>query len=416
MLELTSPRKSKINLSDYPLQQDVDSRILFSEATIFDLEVLEAILFSPLKILVKKLAHSLNSSEEELKPILQKLSSVGLIQVQNGILTVDKERRKYFEFQIARFEDHFRPNLEFLHGLLKQVPIHILPSWYAISRTSNNIIESILEKTLLSPHTYQRSLEELHTLDPIYGAIVDDLFSSLSLQIPTSQILTKYSLTQRTFEEILLQLEFRFICFATYRKVEGHWQEWVVPFFEWQQHLSFLKETEAPSVNIDHASEEFAFIKEMETFLKQKEGREKVVQKTLFLKLAEMRGGQLTVLENAKEWLKLSLEQRALSLYRNPDPFYLERNVREAEKVVKRVLHGNWVFFDDVLKGTKVWLREDQKLWQQWKISIYNEEERDFLKAVVFDWLFECGMVKVGTYQGRDCFAVTPFGQNFFEE
>lgn len=44
----------------------------------------------------------------------------------------------------------------------------------------------------------------------------------------------------------------------------------------------------------------------------------------------------------------------------------------------------------------------------------YTEEEKEILKSTIFDWLFEIGVTAVGTYEGEDCFCVTPFGQSLF--
>jgi hypothetical protein len=417
MIELTTSRKNKINFSDYPVQQDVECRVLLAESSVFDLEVLEAILFSPLKILIKKLAQSLESQERDLHPILQKLSAIGLIQLQNGLIQVDKERRKYFEFQIGRFGEDFKPNIDFLQGLLKLVPIQVLPSWYAIPRTANSIFESIVEKMLANPQVYERVLDELHVLDPICSGLVGDLLAAPSLQLLASEVRAKYGLSQEKFQELMIQLEFRFLCFTAYRKEQGKWQEWVVPLYEWQRHLLFLRKTEPPvldAARVAHPTDEFSVLKKMEDSLIQMpfllEGADgQILEKLVWLRLAEYRDGKAWATEGSKEWLRLSLEQRAILLYRNPSLFGSERNVREGEKIIKRVLHGKWVLFEDLLRGAQIGM-------SGWMIPKYTEAEIRFLKALVFDWLFSCNMVRLGTYEKRTCLAVTPFGQNFFEE
>ena len=97
--------------------------------------------------------------------------------------------------------------------------------------------------------------------------------------------------------------------------------------------------------------------------------------------------------------------------------------MREAEKSIKRVLHGGWVYFDDFLKGVLVPLNEQsvvmlKRTGKHWKytLPIYGDEEKAILKATIFEWLYEMGMVMTGTCQGKDCFAVTHFGRFFFDE
>ena len=151
------------------------------------------------------------------------------------------------------------------------------------------------------------------------------------------------------------------------------------------------------------------------------------------LKFTELRQEKLHFLQVAEEWLKMSLEERALYLYRYPlnkllnpnipDFIASDRNIREAEKSIKRVLRKEWVFFDDFVKGVLVALSEEsvimlKKSGKQWKYTLpsYSESEKSLLKAVIFEWLFEMGMTIPGICQGRDCFLVTPFGKFFFDE
>lgn len=479
MLELSSIRKNKVNLADYNFRLDIETRMMLSDFSLFDLEVIEEILFNPLKISIKKLARTLDCPEIKLEPILQKLSIVGLVHFQDDTLLVDKERRKYFEFQISRFEEKFVPNMEFLQGLLKQVPIHILPSWYAIPRSSNNIFESIIEKYLFSPQIYQRYLMELNFSDPIISSIIQDVFSSPEFRISSSDLIAKYNLARTDFEQIMLQLEFHFVCFVTYSREDDHWHEWVAPIHEWREYLLFLQKTEAPVIQdtksiIRCRENDFAFVEDMGAILRlaqkkpfsisrqnngslslasvrllaphcnlQIDAPEKIefaldyltriVDKLVLIKLAEAVNGKLTPLESADEWLEMNLESRAINLYRHPlnqlednalaPLLCTEKNLREAEKSIKRVLHGGWVLFNDFLAGAVVSFNEDstvvlKKNGKHWKYALpqYNDEEKKLIKAAVLDFLFECGIVAIGKLRGQDCLAVTSFGQYFLEE
>jgi hypothetical protein len=474
MLELSAVRKNKINLSDYNFQQDIESRILLSDFSTFDLEVLEEILFSPLKISIKKLCRSIGCEENQLAPILQKLSLAGLVDIQEDSLLVDKDRRKYFEFQITRLEEGFLPNMEFLQGLLKQVPIHILPTWYAIPRSSNNIFESIVEKYLLTPQIYQRYLMELNFPDPILAGIMQDVLSSPDLRISSSDLIAKYNLARSDFEQIMLQLEFHFVCFVTYTPEEDYWHESVTPFHEWREYLLFLHETESPIIQeqvgiFRHRESDFAFVEDMGILLaaamKKPLGLDrngslpirqvaplchipidspeeiqfaeqylkKVADKLLLVRLAEKNDNRLSILDAGRDFLDLSLENRALFLYRHPanrltnetlpPALCSERNEKEAEKSIRRILHGGWVLFDDFIRGAIVSFSEESTVvlkrnGKHWKYSLpqYTDEEKSLIKSCLFDFLFECGMTATGTFEGRDCFAATPFGQFFFEE
>jgi DNA-binding Lrp family transcriptional regulator len=436
MLELSPARKNKVNLNDYNFQQDIENRILMSDFTTFDVKALEEILYSSLKISVRKLAKTLECDESTLLQTLKKLSKTGLLTVADDTILVDKEMRKYFEFEITRFEPDFRPDMEFLQGILRKVSIHLLPVWYSVPRTSNNIFESLIEKYLLTPQLYQRYLMELQFGHPTVNAIIHDIFTAPDFKISSSDLISKYNLNRKDFEEILLLLEFNFVGALCYEKEEDHWHEFVTPIQEWREYLQFLKLTEVPivqePVNRNYESD-FPFIEEMSDLL-HKSLRGPVVSNTphalklCMIKVAEERDGKLYPTQEALPWLEMTIEERALSLYRHPHNYLLSRGnadryVREAEKSIKRVLHGSWVFFDDFLKSVLVPLSEKsvislKKTGKQWRYTLptYTKEEEALIKATIFEWLHETGVVVTGTCQGRDCFAVTPFGRFFFQE
>jgi hypothetical protein len=453
MLEVTSVRKLKINLSDYDSEQDISNRTLMSHFSDFDIQVLGEILFSSLKISLKKLARSLDCSEEKLLPILQGFHQVGLLSLSDDNILVNKEIRKSFEFEITRFDPHFKPDMEFLQKLLRKVPIHHLPTWHAIPRTSNNIFESIVEKYLLSPHIFHRYLNELHFNNPKIALIIADLFASPLFKLTSSDVISKYNLSRREFEEILLLLEFSFVCCLVYEKEDDHWIEYIAPFYEWHQYLLFVKETEAKPIKgtaLRKYPKDFSFIEDMTAVLeaakkgpislKSLEGKPfvkdyfpRLISKLCMTKLAEVVDENLRLLEGAKSWLNMSLENKALYLYRHPFNKLIhptlpptltnERHVREAEKTVKRAPQGESVFLDEFLKGALVPLSENsvvmlKKTGKQWKYTLpsYSEEEITLLKTVLLEWLFETGMTIPETCQGRECFSMTSFGTFFFDE
>jgi hypothetical protein len=439
MLELSPARKNKVNLADYNCQQDIENRMLMSDFTALDILVLEEILYSPLKISLKKLTRSAGCTEDELLSSLKKLSTTGLVSVHEDSIHVDKEKRKYFEFEINRFDPQFKPDMEFLQGLLRKVPIHILPTWYSIPRTSNNIFESILEKYLLTPHIFQRYLMELNLGDPTLNSIIQDVFSAPDFKVSSSDLISKYNLKRRDFEEMILILEFNFACCLCYEKEEDHWLEYVSPFHEWHEYLRFFRSTEPPIISSTEPIQriedsDFSFLEKMSSLLMKAKKkwlaveRSPVVEKLCLTKLAEYEDGKIRALETGDGWLDLSLENRALHLYRHPHNRILslqvgERYVREAEKSIKRVLHGDWIYFDDFLKSVLVPLNEHsvvmlKRFGKHWKytLPVYGDEEKAILKATIFEWLYELGMVKIGTCRGRDCFAVTHFGRFFFND
>ena len=458
MLELSATRKNKVNLSDYNCQQDIENRSLLADLSFFDHEVLQEIFFSPIKFSLKKLARSLGCEDSDLSPILAKLSRSGLLSIQDDTILVDKEMRKYFEFHMKRFDADFKPDMEYLQGILRKVPIHLLPSWYAIPRTSNNIFESIVDKYLLTPQFFHRYLSELNFTNPIATCVMQDVFADPDCRIASSDIITKYNLNRREFEEILLMLEFSFVCCVTYTKGVDLWIEWVTPFHEWHEYLKFFKTTDIASIPEGKKIErkrknDFAFVEDLSSLLKtaQKgtlpclediastlslplEYASLLMKKLELIQCIEQKGNkQFRLLEAANDFLKLNLEKRALYLYRHPlnrivnkdlpSELATEKYIREAEKSIRRVLKKQWVFFDDFMKGTIVCLNDLngvslKRVGKIWKYTLptYTDKEFLFIKMTIFEWLFEVGMVAPGISEGRDCFTATPFGRFFFEE
>ncbi|MBS0650340.1 MAG: hypothetical protein JSR93_04175 [Verrucomicrobia bacterium] len=476
MHDVSLQKKNKITLEDYDFRQDIENRLLMGQFTSVDLEVLEEILYSSITIPIRKLAKNLSLEEEELLPILQKLSKSGLFAYDDETITVDKELRKYFETQIMKFDPDFKPGMEYLQSLLRKVPIHVLPIWYSIPRTSNNIFESLVEKYLLTPQIFQRYLLDLNFPNPTLNAIIKDVYSAPDFSVFAKDLVDKYSLSKEQFEEYLLYLEFNFVCCLGYRKVDDDWKEIVTPFHEWHEYLMFLRTTEAPSITtpekIQRARpQDFSFIQDISAVLKMAKKQpiplapgknglialqpaqfstlasklegfkendpdlpsyiDRLISKLRILKLADIVDDRLYALEAANDWLDMRPENRAIFLYRHPlnrldnpkisSQLCTDRNIKEAEKSIQRVLNSGWVYLDDFIRGTIVPLGEDslvmlKRQGKTWKYCLpsYSEEEASLIRSVIYDWLFEIGVTAIGLYEGKECFMVTPFGQSLF--
>ncbi len=462
MLEMSTFRKNKIVLSDYDYLKDIENRHLMSQFSPLDLEVLEEILYSSLTLSLKNLAKSLSVDKQQLLDILRKLETSGLLTISDDLILVDKEMRKYYEFQISKFDENFKPGVEFFLSLLRKVPIQVLPSWYSIPRTSNNIFDSLIEKYFLTPQIFHRYLMELNFADPVYNMIIEDVFNAPTLEVPSKQLLEKYQLQRRQFDEIILHLEFSFVCCLSYKKIDGSLQEIVSPFYEWREYQLFLKKVCPPSISdekkiLKKYASDFGFIEILSFFLmeakkeslllkKAKPGRltlakpvdhiseeetHEALTKLIQLKLGDLVSGRFYALDAAHDWLDMKLDSRALHIFRHPlyrfekegfsADLLSERCLREAEKSITRIADAGWIFFDDFIQGVICYFNDNQavmlkRIGKSWKYvtPCYSEEEKLFLKTVIFDYLFEVGIIAVGTYQGKDCFCVTALGQKIF--
>lgn len=446
MLELTTVRKHKVTLADYDFKKDIENRLILSNITHHEHAVLEELMFSPIRTTVRKIAKSIDLQEDTVLSILQKLGKTGLLAFEEDAVVVDKEMRKYFETEVEKFDDDFHAGMEFLQHLLKKVPIHVLPHWYALPRTSNNIFDSIVEKYLLTPQIYQRYLMDLSFSDPVISAIAQDVLKSPSYEVSAEEIQQKYKLSPEKFQESMLLLEFHFVCTLGYRKKGDRWHQVVTLFQEWKEHLSFLKETQPPSIPetqkvtrfrptdfafvddltavLVHAKKQPAFLKQKNVAIKfssplpDEEYLKRLLLKIENVHLANLQNGDLILTEAGNEWLDLRSENRALYLYRIPAN---EKMIREIEKSIIRIVNSGWVLLEDFLKslcvpiceGQSITLKKTGKIWKYQRPN-YSPEDLKTIEKVIFEHLFETGLIVLGSYQDEPCISVTPLGQSLF--
>lgn len=456
MLEISLIKKNKICLEDYNYKQDIENRLLISQLSACDLELLQEILYSPLKIAFQDLSNALNYEEKKLIFSLKKFIKSGLLSLNGSIIIVDKEKRKYFATRIIAFEPDFKPGMEFLQGLLKKVPIHTLPVWYNISRTSDRIFDSIVEKYLLTPQIFQRYLSALQFPDPIMEEILKDLLEAPEHLLYATDLMVKYSLSLEQFQTIVLLLEFHFVCCLTYKKIDSKWTEVLTFFQEWKDYLLFLRKTEPPTLCatsvIKESTRDFCFLEDI-TFLISLAKKqpffykdiiklanclhlnpvnkshikyiERLLKKIELLNLASIKNKSLSLLDKANEWFGLTNPQKSLLLYRHsyaPEMIgsFNERILRDIKKSVLRVANSEWVLFDDFLKGMTTTLSEEssiilKKQGRNWKYTLpfYNSRELILIEAIILEWLFELGIVELGIYRNDRCFRVTEYGKDF---
>lgn len=433
---MTTWIKNKIQLSDYDYKKDIETRLLIADFSSFDLEVLEEILFSPLKTPIENLLKNFDADKSALIESLTKLEKTSLFTLTDEFITVDKEMRKHFEFQLLKFNNDFKPGMDFLQGLLKKAPIHVLPTWYAIPRSSNDIFASIVEKYLYTPTIFERHLAELTSGDPIIGNIIQDVYSSKDFKVSARQLQEKYDLGPKDFAEYTLLLEFNFACCLSYCKIGDKWEAMITPFYEWKKYLEFIKNTTPASIkNMKKDEPDFSFIQKMKVLLKQIERKpfplknDYIEKKIVLLQFADIKKDHLHISKEGKNWLLLTEKEQAIYIYRHPKNKLLSfdldktnRNLWEAEKSLSRVVDSGWVYLEDYLKGIMVTFNEKhgihlEKKGKHWCYTLpdYDETDKQLFASLVTERLMEVGMVKVAKHKNHDCFTVTPFGKSFFE-
>lgn len=435
-------RKNKITLSDYNYRQDIENRLFMAELSLLEVDVLGEIINGSLKTTVATIADNLHIKSKDLKPILEKLAKIRLFKIEGENILVDKELRKYYEAQIIKFDDDFHPDLEFLQGLLSKVPIHALPVWYAIPRNSDHIFNSIVEKFLLTPKIYERYLQDLTFENPILSAIVKEIFAAPDYKIRSRKLIEKFKLSREQFEEHMLFLEFSLVCCISYNKTQDLWEEVVTPFHEWRELQLFIKNTNPPIIkdvqNIQLTyQKEYGFLNELNTFLTTllkkaiplKDAPQKILETAILLKVAQIDKQRIIPTPLTAEWLEKALIDQAIFLYRKTlkrllnvhdlQNSFSEKDFREVEKSLRRLSHGGWVYYDDFLKGCLAAIGSNQPIQLQnkgkrWKYSIpvYHENELEFIKLIVCEYLVHAGMIDTGYHRDKLCLCLTTFGRH----
>lgn len=380
-------RKNNIVLSDYNHQRDIENRSLMADLSVFEVDVLREILHSSLKFSRAQLAESLNVSEKAIVPVLKKLTKTKLVTYNEETVIVDKDMRKYYESQILKFDDNFEPDMEFFQGLLSKVPIHALPSWYAIPCSSDRIFTAIVENYLLTPKIYERYLNGLRLNNDAMEGIMQDVFQAPELKVSGKALMKKYRLSRESFEEHMLHLEYNIVCCLGYSKEGDAWEEMVTPFHEWKCYLQFERENHPkPISNPTAIRKESVIIPDDETH---------------------------------------SAYRKIMTRFRNnleDSSDFTEKDIREVERSLKRVVKTGWIYFDEFMNGftapigtvNAVMLQNKGKRWK-YALPTYTDAERNFIKKVIFEGLAQAGIVDIGTHQNRACFCVTKTGRQLVD-
>ncbi len=363
-------RKNRIFLPDYDYRRDIENRLIMAELTSFEVEVLKEITNGPLQVSVGQIQESLGATDAQLLPLLRKFSKNKLLSLQNDqTILLEKERRKYFEIELQKFDANFEPGLAFLESLLNKVPREVLLGWYWIPRNSDRIFLGLVEKYMRSPKIYDRYIYALTFDKPVYKQIIHTVFTAPDFQVEMEELMGLYSLTREELAESILLLEFHLVCCSRYVKEGERWREVVTPFHEWREYLRFLRDS-APQPIIN--------------------------------------------LEN--------LTYQQMHRYDDMVDSFSHKLVCEIRRSLKRVIDRGWVYFEDFMRGfhspvgeTEPLLLKKGKRWR-YTVPCYSEKEVALIEATIFQRLFSAGIVITGTHNGRSCFSVTPFGRDYLED
>lgn len=473
MSELLQTKKKNLFLQDHDYQKDLYLRKELAQYSSTDLLVLEEILYSPLKISVKKLAKNVDLSLEEIESSLEKIATTSLFTESEQMLFVDKKVRKYLDIHILPYTEDFRPSIDYVISLLQLCPIEILPQWYSIPRSSNDIMQSIIEKYLLTPVFYERHLENIGSQHPLCKQILDFVFSSPTRSILKDDLFDYLGISEEKFEECLFYLELQFVLFSHYQ----HGKIFLKPLQEWEDYLQFhipLSAIEKDDDNLEvFRKNPFAAVEDMRALLLlfQKEPlavhrdtkeidqntlmyaarylefspddlceKEKIteylsnlIDLLLSLRLADIVDDKLYACAFANEFIDKTPKERAFFIYKHPlldaqffqkqGAKFTEKELREAERAILPAKDGGWFLLNGLLEKMRVHLRDEHMIYLKkegrryfYALPSYSDVEKSFVHTTLYHWLFFCGIVEKAGKNGSAYLRLTSFGHEIFEE
>ncbi len=440
-------RKIGVHLSDYTYLPDLERRLLISKLSPFEIEVLNEIIHNSLKFPVKELAELMDVSGQEILTVLEKLLPLSLFTFDGNTISVQKESRKYFETQLERFDEDFTPDIDYFQSLLRHVPIHLLPLWFSIPKSTDDIFGSIIENYFLTPELYTKYLRDLQFDNKYAAKIIKMLHKGPEYIVKVSDIIEKFSLTPESLEELIIVLEFNKICCLKYIRENDSYRRILVPFHEWHSYLLSMQSLSCkPISDPEHVnplySRCFGFAEDIDLIV-QKTGEagleivkikefcsinfHRIPEKMVQLGLVTVRDNHLIPSENMGDWKHKSIQDKAMALYFTTlNGFrkigaagdFNDRDIREIEKSLKAIIGKGWVYLNDFIDGMiapigkspPVMLQKKGRL-RNYALPKYDEKQISFIKSTLEKHLLESGMVNLGSHNDQICISVTPFGK-----
>lgn len=420
MFDQSQNLKTRINLSDYDYQKEIDNRLLLGSLNQDEMAILEEITFSPTSFSITTLVKNSGLNKEAVLSTLEKVKPSKLLVVEEEQITVNKDARKYFELHIEKFDEDFSPNLNFLSALIRRVPLDVLPMWYPIPRSSDNIFESLVEKFLLTPQMLIRYMGEVKLSSDLLKVILDALETDSNHFVSFKALEQEHNASKKDLYEASLTLEFLLLASHTFDTTGDEPVEGITFFNEWKDYLNF-KDNKKPACICDSDKvpslheDPFFFLNTLDAFLalcKQEtitlivdadeawslshdamtrvldhfdtfahETEEqmhyvrdiftKVVHAARTLKLISIEQSKLDLNEAYSEWQTFDIEEKALFLYRKLVASYdfselrgsacKERKVHEIEKSLIQIPEQGWILLSEFLSNLTLNLSEQSQ-------------------------------------------------------
>ncbi len=458
-----------IHCESYDLAADVDFALFLSKLQTADIEFLQELSFNTLQISLPVLATDLGMEIADLTEMLKKFEAIKLIAIEGDQILVNKERRREFENELVRFNEQSPPGIGFILYLLTKPPIQEVPYWYGISRTSDNLFQSISDKCLATPAIFNRHIQESRFFSENTATILDMVYGCPNYEVSQRELLQTLRISVEELAKELIILEFSFLACVCYKKSTSGFEPFVTPFTEIRTFLQHKNSSTPKSIPenewskiAQNQSDPFAFVEDS-THLIQLIDSKKIVLKeepktvddsllkqlresdpkwkplspeyfqNLFDRLSkfyfiEENQTGLYVTDTGREWATLRVQDRANHFVRNPllllpkklfpAALVSEKRIRDVQSAAKQLIGLGWVTYSDFIKSMSVPLLDPTVLTlihgaTHWKYQLpnYSPDELLFVEHVILGSLWESGIVMKGVYKMVPVLCLTPFGQ-----
>src|SRR3990167_3072103 len=415
----------KVELDDYDVAGDIRSRLVLSDLTKDEVTFIEELLYLPLKVsfdTLRSLCHAPCFDET-----MKKLQAEWLLYLHDGVVYIDKERRKYFEIQIERFVEDFTPSLSYLQDLLRLQELDTLLSWHHIPRTASNIFEALLAKHFSTPTHYERHLKEYFYQEGM-GSLYE-LLEDGGWDLPARNIAEMMGLGEVDLQKLLIQLEWNLIGISYFALEEDRYEQRFSFFEEYKKFTSTFQRHECRPKK-EAMEEDYAYVHELtkalESLSTENIGQEHLDRLALFGFIKEAPGGyRCTTI--GKEWLGLDIEQRSHILFKHPKstahleskwPDYSkETNLIAIQKCLAMLSNTSWYDLSSFMNASYIPLLDENAVTLKkvrgeytYPIANYDDREKVFVREVVCEWLYQSGITDVQLSDSEHYIRLTKLG------
>lgn len=437
-------KKNRVDLSEYPYEQDLNYRLLLTSLSPTTTKLLIELFFLSSKTTLVKLKNALDVTENELKEFINEIAPFNMLSIEQDTVLIDKDVKKKIECFLEKFDEDFSHGIEYFQSLLKQVPINILPTWYSLPRSCDSIFLSLKEKIFHTPSQYLRHLQNIESDDPSVPLVIQGLLTATDHLLTMDQLESVSGKSGFELEKLILFLEFNFAAVMCYVEESGSWmsvlklphelscylnqlsvtppfeplaQNQVKPdrgipltfAFDLSQVLRFAKvNTLKGQITPEGVIFDPIGVQKLEQNLACEQNYAlRLLKKAIELKLLEMDQGFISPHVQSEQWLLYSLEKQALSLYK---AIWIQgsHGAKQVEKGLQTILQRGWVLADEVIQ----YVSYGKPLLQRTRDGYnYDLTDQVSITAEHLDLLFESGLIEWGSIKEKRCVRLTELGK-----